>query len=376
MFRSGITVARVWGIPIRLHVSLLVALPFITWSLATHDLPALAQLSGIPPGSLRVAPLVLALLLAVAVFFGVLLHELGHALTARAQGAQVKGIVLMVLGGVTEIEHPKATPGQQFRVAIAGPLVSAALGGLALAPLLIDGLPVELHLGLLLFGAINLFIAAFNLIPAFPMDGGRILRAALRSKFSETKATDIAAIIGRVLAAGAIAQGLVSGQFGLILVGGFVFFAAGLEARATRSIGRLEGLLARQAATRQIVVVGALRPAISVARDLLFHGADAAIVRDPRGVVGAILAEACDEGSDQPVGELLSGRPLRVHEADDLRTVFDAMRAQERPALMVDDSNTVVGVITFSRVMRAARLKGLSDAARDRERARLEAESY
>ena len=247
MMTSSITLGRIAGIRIGIHWSWLVVFALITWSLATAVFPD--QNPGLGDGTYYA----MAIAAAVLFFTSLLLHELGHAFQARREGMEIDGITLWLFGGVAQFRGMFPTAGAEFRIAIAGPLVSLALGaafvGVALAISgveEVDGIAAWL-------GYINLALLVFNLLPALPLDGGRVLRSALwaaRGDFSW--ATRVAAAIGRAFGALFIAGGLAmfffeSGTSGLWLafLGWFLFGAATEEARYGKVYGALSGLRVR-----------------------------------------------------------------------------------------------------------------------------------
>lgn len=361
MFRTAWTFARFRGVPLRLHISLLFILPLIAAGVAFDAAPRLLAHLGISMDALSIPPLALGLALAIALFAAVLLHELAHAVTALRQGARVRAITLMVLGGVTEIDHDDATPGQALWVAFAGPLVNLLLAAVSLGaarlPIGLDG-----QVFLLLFGLINLFIAVFNLLPAFPLDGGRMLKAALCFKLPEETATRVAVGIGRGLALAGIVFALMHGDLFLALIALFLFTGAGAELAQVRVRAALDGLSARQAMVTRVVTVGPARPVTSVARHMLFHDAQAAIVRDHNRTYGVLVPEDLDESGDE-AGHLVDGEPLWAHVEDPLPPLVREMRWRRKPVIVRDDFNAPVGVITLAEVNRAARLRRVADLA-------------
>jgi Zn-dependent protease len=370
MFRSAWTIGRILGIPVRLHISLLLVVPYVAVSVARHGLPVLAGAAGVDPSSLVLPPLVWGGLMALSVFAAVALHELGHAVVALRQGGEVRQITLMILGGVTEIHHDDATPKQTAWMALAGPLVSLALGvGAAAAVALpLPFIGVDVRLGLIYFAFINIALAVFNMLPAYPLDGGRILRALLEMRFSRLRATRIAATVGRVLAMVAVlwsfAVALGGGPMNwmLLLIAGFVYFGAGVEEAAIGLQDRLKGLRASQAMVTRVATVDARRSAHAVARHMLFHGAAASIVRDIDGIYGVIVPGQLRDARGT-AGELLSGPALVVRSDDDLGEVARRLqRSQQHGAVVLDTFNTIVGVVTHAELVRAMALKTASDA--------------
>ena len=176
----------------------------------------------------------------VAVFACVVLHELGHALTARSFGISTHDITLYPIGGVARLERMPKAPGAELLIALAGPLVNVALaGGFALILSLSNGLGSlggfsylrEFTAELLM---INLLLAAFNMVPAFPMDGGRVLRAALTGPLGRFRATEIAVSIGRAIAILFGVYALLTFSPMQVVLAGFVYFASGAELAQVR----------------------------------------------------------------------------------------------------------------------------------------------
>ncbi|HEV2236105.1 MAG TPA: site-2 protease family protein [Ktedonobacterales bacterium] len=181
------------GVRIDINVSWLVILVLLTVSLATADLPASA--TGYGAGAYWNAGVVASLLF----FASVLLHELGHSLVARARGLPVSSITLFIFGGVSNLEQEPHSPGEEFVVAVIGPVISLVLGALLLLLGLAVGRAQTLVAAVLVYvGGTNLLLGAFNLIPGFPLDGGRVLRSILwRTTGSLRTATRWAAWVGQ-----------------------------------------------------------------------------------------------------------------------------------------------------------------------------------
>jgi len=206
---GGFRIGQIAGIPIRLHWSLLLFGAFVALSSGGGVLGAL--LSG------------------VLLFGSIVLHELGHAMVARGYGIQTRDIVLTPIGGIARIEGMPRSGRAEVAIAIAGPIVSLAIAGLAASALWL--LPVKgIAVGLLsTLMWTNAMLGLFNLIPAFPMDGGRVLRGALSHRIGLSRATDIAANVGRVAAIVMGVFGLATGNVSLALVAVFVWMAGGRE---------------------------------------------------------------------------------------------------------------------------------------------------
>jgi Zn-dependent protease len=230
---------------VRAHWSLLVVLLLLTQILAVGVLPA--ALDGHHPAAYWLFGAGAAVVFVVAI----LIHELAHALTARRYGIRVDNVTLWMLGGVTELGSQPKTPRAEAAVAASGPAASLALGG-AFAGLawLIDASPL-LRAALAWLAGINLLLAVFNLLPAAPLDGGRLLRAVLWRRYRDRiRATQASARAGSLLGMALIAWGVVQVLSGvilglwLVLVGWFVIAAATAERQAAAG-GRLAGRVAR-----------------------------------------------------------------------------------------------------------------------------------
>ena len=212
--RWSLSLGRVFGFPVDVHLSLLLLLG------------GLLVFGGDGFG-------LAGLLLAVAAFSSVLVHEIGHALVARALGVPILGISLFPFGGIAKMPGPPRGPRDELAIAIAGPIVSLTLaGGLFLLSGLVPG-----TVGALLFhlARINGMLGVFNLLPALPMDGGRVLRAWLARRGGFLPATLRAVRVSRIVAWGMVGVGLVSANLWLGVIGLFVLMAAGREEAMVRA---------------------------------------------------------------------------------------------------------------------------------------------
>ena len=229
---NSISLGRVFGIPIRAHFLLLIVLPLImTW----FSTPSAA----------------LKLLGAIGLFASVALHELGHSLVAQSKGSHIQEIVLYPFGGAAKISNIPTKPMDEILVALAGPAVSLLLGifGLTVGYRILDTNPELTHYPLVFqLGAINLGLFIFNLFPVFPMDGGRVLRAALVKKKGRVGATRIATTVGKYFCIFFVVYGLLNARFFLAFIGGYIWFAGQqelrmvvLEHQANRFSGHREG---------------------------------------------------------------------------------------------------------------------------------------
>lgn len=245
---SGILVARIWKIPVRLHLSWFLIFALVTWSLAEAYFPA--GYPGLERRSLWLLAGATSLLFAISV----LIHELGHVYVALRNGVPVRGITLFIFGGMAQIGGEPATPGAEFRVAIAGPLASLALASLFGGLYLLDRSIPFLAAPSAWLARMNLLLGLFNLTPGFPLDGGRVLRAAVwQLTGNPLRSTRIAATIGRAVAYGFIFFGILGVATGqslngiwLLLIGWFLQSSASGAYRQAGVYHLLRGLRVSQ----------------------------------------------------------------------------------------------------------------------------------
>lgn len=262
MFGS-IRLGKVLGIPIGVNWSVLLIAWLIAWGLAAQVLPG--QVPGLTPTAYWAAGLIVA-----GLFFASLLaHELAHAVVARREGQVVEGITLWLLGGFARMRGDTRTPGAEARIAIVGPLTSLVLGGaFAVVSMAMPPAATGDPLGLAIAAAewlavVNVVLAAFNMLPGVPLDGGRVVRAVLwRWRGDRMEATRLAAGVGQALGYGLVGLGLAElvvgadlGGLWSIVLGIFLSSAAGTERRQTELAELLAGLRVGEVMTRDPVRV-------------------------------------------------------------------------------------------------------------------------
>ena len=205
---GSLRIGKIFGIDIYIHISWVIILVLLTWSLAVGWFPVLYH------GFSAVTYWVLGFIAAVLLFVSVLLHELAHSLVARARGLPVKNITLYIFGGVSNIEKEPGSPGIEFQIAVVGPLTSLLIGVLAFVLFFLLG-QYSPALGAILWylGLANILLGIFNLIPGFPLDGGRVLRSIVwKIDGNLRRATRIVTVVGQIIA------------YLFILVGIWLFF--------------------------------------------------------------------------------------------------------------------------------------------------------
>lgn len=260
--RTSIQLCKFMGIPVRLHFTFLfiffaIIFGFANWHQTGTRIP-------LGLGGLELSPVMrysLSTIAAVLFFFTLVLHEMAHSLVAMRFGTKIHSITLFFFGGLAMMEDIPRSPDKEWRIAIAGPLMSLALGVLFLFVYMglkaLDSAYRPVAILMLTIGLFNGALAVFNLLPAFPMDGGRILRALLAKRMSFLKATKRAALIGKLFAFALVIMGFSRDPFTFILTGEwrlnlwlpllaiFLFMAATEEERATDTFATLEGIKVR-----------------------------------------------------------------------------------------------------------------------------------
>jgi Zn-dependent protease/CBS domain-containing protein len=288
---SSIKLFTIGGIEIKMHITF----PLIL-------IIAAVQFGFLSAGGFSLSGALFGVVVTLILFVCVVLHELSHSLTAIRMGFPVRQIVLLPLGGVAQIERMPERPGQEFLMAIAGPLTNVVIA----AALLAIGLPLQMEwqaslrklalnpgelgwqdiLPYLVFT--NLTLAVFNLLPAFPMDGGRVLRALLATVMPFTRATALAVSIGQGLAWLLGLAGLWTGNITWILVAVFVYAGAGQEGRMIQVRSVLQGLRVRQVFSRRAQTLSPNDP-IDHAADLILESFQSDFpVCDGKQIVGLL----------------------------------------------------------------------------------------
>ena len=260
---SSLPICRIRGIEIGLHWSWALIVLLLGWSLAVAVFPETN------PG-LGESTYAAMASVAVAVFFSSLLaHELGHAVVAQQEGMEIEGITLWIFGGVARFKGSFPSAGAEFRIAIAGPIVSLLIGIVAVASALLLPLPGPVDGVVLWLGEVNLILLGFNMIPALPLDGGRVLRALLWQREKDfVVATRRAAALGRLFGQGLIAFGIftalaggASGGLRLAFIGWVLGGAAEAELAGAETHVALTGIRVREAMVDDPVTV---RPDLSL----------------------------------------------------------------------------------------------------------------
>ncbi|HNT35444.1 MAG TPA: site-2 protease family protein [bacterium] len=370
MFRKQLTIFHVGEIPIRLDLSWFLILLLFSWSLATHFFPL--EYRGLHTSTYWFMGIAAALLL----FTSVLLHELGHSLVGRHFGIKIRGITLFIFGGVADMAEEPYSPKAEFLMAVAGPLVSAVLAvvfwliakGVVLfrLPLVFYGIAEYLSLA-------NTFLLIFNLLPGFPLDGGRVVRAALwKAMGSLTRSTRIASAIGRGLGITIALLGLVSLFFGgqisgiwLVLIGLFLRRAAEASYQNLYIRSGLEGLRIKDFMTPRLVSIPAeISLAVAVQEFFLRHPYHIYPVVQEGHVVGFIEDKivktiSSDQWQAKSVLDVTTTDPFKsaVNPDDDAVKALVTMAQNGVGRVPVVSEGQLVGIISRRDIMEMIRIR-------------------
>jgi len=236
----GIRIGSAFGIPIRLDLTFLLVLPLFAWLIGSDVGNLATALNGMFGSAMPVDALtagstrwVLGAAAATGLFFCVLLHEFGHSLVAMRYGYHIESITLWLFGGVARFTEMPEDWKQEFTIAVAGPIVSVALGVVSyVAFLVVPGALPTVQFVLAYLALTNVALAVFNMLPGFPMDGGRVLRALLARRRPHARATQIAAEVGKLFAVVLAIVGLFANLF-LVALAFFIYIGASSEAQQT-----------------------------------------------------------------------------------------------------------------------------------------------
>ena len=341
--RSALRIGRLGGIPIGIHPLWLVIVALITFALGSDYFPSEA------PGLSEAGAYLLGLASALALFAGILLHELGHALVARRHGLEIEEIDLWLLGGVARMTGEPRAPEDELRFAAAGPAVTCAVVAVFGALRLLAGgvLPDAARAFVDYQIYVNAAILAFNLLPAFPLDGGRIARSLLWRRWGDReRATAAAARGGRTFGIGLVVIGLVSfaagsvGGLWLALIGGFLVVAAGAEAQRAEIERELGGQTAAS-------IMSA--PAVALRADLTLD--EAVVVGFSHHLFSSFPVVAAD---GRALGILAIDDVRRVPAAERSRRLVGSVATLDR-SLLVSPDTPVAHLLTRSSFLRTGR---------------------
>jgi Zn-dependent protease/CBS domain-containing protein len=355
-------IGRFSGIDVRVHWTFLLLLAFFAF--------LGYRTSGTLVGALTPTATI------VALFVCVLLHEFGHSLVAQRLGIGVRSITLLPIGGVSNLESLPEKPSDEVKITLAGPVVNVVLAPIFFGVGLLLGaeprVPTDLFTGIgsigqffFYLGYLNVVLAVFNLIPAFPLDGGRVLRGALATRLGALRATEISSRVGQLFALAFFLIGLFGGNFVLALIGVFVFFGANGEAQMVKQRELTSGLSVSDVmGTKPRTETVTPNHTFGQVLDSVIHGyqEDFPVVDESGKLVGMITREEIMTAAHSPekyrsVRDLMKANVPTISSGSDLFEVgLPTLQQSGLRALPVEEDGELVGMLTIEDVGQASLL--------------------
>lgn len=363
-FKGSLKLGSFAGIGVYVHWTFALLIGWVFYLHVRAGMPALEAAAGVG--------------FILALFSCVLLHEFGHAFAARRYGIATRDITLLPIGGVARLESMPEKPAHEFWVAIAGPAVNVVIALLVFLGLVVTGHLRPLGSDHVVLGSFwerlmltNLTLVLFNLLPAFPMDGGRVLRAALAARIGRRRATRIAARVGQSVAVALGLLGLFSNPFNpfLLVLAVFVFISAQTEARVVEMDSALEGLTVRSAMMTRFRT---LQPdddlGAAVAALLAGSQQDFPVVQHEH-TVGILrrndLVKALSQGTtNRLVSEVMCTDVVSVDESMPLKDAVARMHALPCATMPVVAEGKLIGLLTFENVSEFIVIRNAMNAPR------------
>ena len=367
---GALKIGRVAGIDLKVHWTFFLLLAFFAFA-------------GYQGGGGLANALVTALVI-VALFVCVVLHEYGHSLVAQRLGIEIEDITVLPIGGVARLKSLPERPIDEVKIAVAGPLVNVVLAPIFFAVALLLGAgPLDIaniveggnSLGQIFayLGFINVSLVVFNLIPAFPLDGGRVLRGLLATRLGAVRATDISAAIGQFFAAAFFLVGLLGGNFLLALVAVFIFFGASGEAQMVRQHEQTRGLSVSDVmGTKPRTETVTPSHTFGQVLDSVIHGyqEDFPVLDEGGNLVGMLTRDEVMTAAHSPdrytsVRDLMKTNvPTISSEADLFDDGLRILQQSGLRALPVTENGVLVGMLTIEDVGNATLLRPSSASER------------
>lgn len=344
----SLRLGKAFGIPVSIHWTFLLLVGWILYS--NLRMGRTLQEAGI------------AVIFILILFGCVILHELGHALAARRYGIPTKSIVMLPIGGVATLEKMPEKPSQELVVALAGPSVNVVIAFILAGILISTGQPIlPTTAGYIEFAnflpsllIVNLFLAIFNLLPAFPMDGGRVLRASLSFKFSRVKATQIAVRIGQLMAVLFIIAGIFSNPF-LVLIALFIMYGAQTEYMVVKSKAQLENAKAGNIIITRFTPLQAGQTLGDAAHTLLSTQENAFLIMQDNQIAGVLtknnlILGLTQLGKDAEIRQAMNATVHIIDADTPLSEIMDYVLKTGQKFFPVVKDNTLLGVIDWENI--------------------------
>ncbi|PKL62640.1 MAG: peptidase M50 [Methanomicrobiales archaeon HGW-Methanomicrobiales-2] len=373
---ASLQIGNLAGIPVKLHWSFLLVIPLFAWIIGSQILlttELIEALFGVPIETALITagfnPYILGAVVALGLFFGVFIHELAHSLIARAKGIEIHSITLLILGGVSQMEETMPDPKVELPMALAGPLTSLAIGLISGALVYVVSAVVADPgiAGVLVFtfgylGLLNVLLFGFNLLPAFPMDGGRVLRAWLAKRMPLSRATRIAADVGKGFAVLFGIVGLLLLNPILIIIAFFIYIGANQEATFLRYNILLQDVTVADAMSAPVATVEPTMP-LPQLLEMMYETKHLGFPVMDRGALVGIVALADihkispHDREAMQVRDVMTKNPTTLPPSAPLIDALRIITGQNIGRVPVVADDTLVGIVTRTDVLRVMELR-------------------
>jgi Zn-dependent protease len=375
---GSIKIGSLFGIPVRLDWSFLLAIPLFAWIIGT-DIDASSSfvfsIFGIMNPDRRlilqgINPFLLGLVASVGLFLCVLIHELAHSVVAQRKGIRIDSITLLIIGGVSSIENELPNPRDELPMALAGPMTSLALGASAwlitarITSLIRDPAVAAFLIFLLGYLALlNVTLFLFNLIPAFPMDGGRVLRAWLARRMGLVRATKLAADIGKAFAILMAFYGIliIFNPF-LIIIGVFIFLGANQEFLLVRSMWLLKDMVVKDVMSADLVTVPPTMPVTELTNLMLMTKHLGFPVVENGAPVGMVTLEDVHRTAEidrdaKQVKDIMARKLIALPPTAMLTEAFGLMSKYNVGRIPIVADGRLLGIVTRTDILKVMELR-------------------
>jgi Zn-dependent protease len=371
-FRIG----RIFGIPILIHFTFILIIPLFAWIIAsqivtTTDL--IRDLYEVPLDTSLITagymPYILGTVVALGLFAGVLVHELAHSVIALRNGIRINSITLLIFGGVASIEEGAPDPVVELPMALVGPLASLLIGivcsGLVYVVPAITPDPAKTGVLIFIFGylgVLNVILFVFNLLPAFPMDGGRVLRAVLAKRMPLHRATRIAADVGKGFAVVFALVGIFLFNPLLLLIAFFIYIGASQETVAVKYSVLLQDIRVGSIMSKPVISVGQTLPVTKVIEMMYATKHLGFPVVEHDTLIGMVTVADVQKMSPidrdaLQVRDVMSRDVIAVVPETPVTDVLRIMSAKDIGRVPVVDKGTLVGIVTRTDILKVVELK-------------------
>jgi len=373
---ASLQIGKLAGIPVKLHWSFLLVIPLFAWIIGSQirlTTELIAALFGVPIDVTLIAaglnPYILGSIVALGLFVGVFIHEMAHSLIAKAKGIKIHSITLLILGGVSQMEETMPDPKIELPMALAGPMTSLALGLISAALVYIFDavVPDPAVAGVLVFtfgylGLLNILLFGFNLLPAFPMDGGRVLRAWLARRMPLSRATRIAADVGKGFAVVFGIVGLLFLNPILIIIAFFIYIGASQEATVLRYNILLQDITVADAMSSPVATV---EPTLPLSRlvEMMYETKHLGFPVVDRGALVGIVALADihkitpQDREAMQVRDVMTRNPTTLPPSAPLLDALKIITGKDIGRIPVVSDGALVGIVTRTDVLRVMELR-------------------